>query len=287
MEHTGGAAGEPRGVTTRLHAVAPGLESPQRHGRILEEGREDAHGVGSATDACRHRVGQSTCLLEQLLARFAADHGLEGAHHRGEGTGPGHGAEDVVRLVNRGHPVAHRLVDRILECATAGRDGHDGGAEEPHARHVEGLATRVLLAHVDHAVQTEEGCGRGSGDAVLARARLRDDALLAHAHREQCLTQHVVDLVRSGVIEVFALKEDARAATVLLAEADSLGEGARATRVGALESLEFGMERRIRHRLREGRVETVERCGEGFGHETTAVGPEMALCHNLASHVHP
>jgi hypothetical protein len=136
--------------------------------------------------------------------------------------------------------------------------------------------TRVLLPHVDHALQTEEGCGRGSGDAVLARARLRDDALLAHAHREQCLTQHVVDLVRTGVIEVLALEEDARAATVLLAEAHGLGEGAWATGVSALEPVEFGMERRIRHRLRERRIETVERCGEGFGHEATAVGTEMA-----------
>jgi hypothetical protein len=42
---------------------------------------------------------------------------------------------------------------------------------------------------------------------VLAGARLGDEALLAHAHGEEGLTQDVVDLVRPGVVEIFPLEQ--------------------------------------------------------------------------------
>ena len=58
--------------------------------------------------------------------------------------------------------------------------------------------------------QAEARAGRGRGDAVLARAGFGDDALLAHAPREQNLAEHVVDLVRAGVVELVALEIDLR-----------------------------------------------------------------------------
>ena len=51
----------------------------------------------------------------------------------------------------------------------------------------------------------------GGGDAVLAGAGLGDDAALAHRARDQRLADGVVDLVRAGVVEVFALEKDLRA----------------------------------------------------------------------------
>jgi hypothetical protein len=50
---------------------------------------------------------------------------------------------------------------------------------------------------------------------VLARPGLGDDARLLHARGEQRLAEHVVDLVRARVAEVFALEPDPRAAAVL------------------------------------------------------------------------
>ena len=52
-------------------------------------------------------------------------------------------------------------------------------------------------------------------DTMLTRARLRDDAPLAHARGEQALAERVVDFVRAGVKQIFALKKNARAAGVL------------------------------------------------------------------------
>ena len=55
----------------------------------------------------------------------------------------------------------------------------------------------------------------GAGDAVLAGAGFGDDARLAHFYGEQALADGVVDFVRAGVEEIFALEVDARAAEVL------------------------------------------------------------------------
>ena len=49
-----------------------------------------------------------------------------------------------------------------------------------------------------------------------AGAGLGDDALLAHAPRQQNLAEHVVHLVRAGVVEVLAFEIDLGARRPLL-----------------------------------------------------------------------
>ena len=124
----------------------------------------------------------------------------------------GDGADDVEGVVDVGHPVAHGLVEGILERPRAGLDRHDVGAQQLHAIDVGGLAPDVLAAHVDHALQAEARRHGGGGHAMLAGAGLGDDARLAHAPGEQRLADAVVDLVGAGVVEVFALEVDLRAA---------------------------------------------------------------------------
>ena len=50
---------------------------------------------------------------------------------------------------------------------------------------------------------------------MLAGAGLGDDARLAHPAGEQDLAEHVVDLVRAGVVELLALEIDLCAAELL------------------------------------------------------------------------
>ena len=81
--------------------------------------------------------------------------------------------------------------------------------------HVQPLPLHVLGAHVDDACKAQPRGHRRRGHAVLPRAGFRDDALLAHAHGEQALAEAVVDFVRAGVQQIFALEIDARAAEML------------------------------------------------------------------------
>ena len=117
------------------------------------------------------------------------------------------------------------------------------GAEQAHAHHVERLAAHVLGAHVDDALEVEQGAGGGRGDAVLAGAGLGDDAALAHALGQQRLAEDVVDLVRAGVAEVLALEQDRRAAA--LAQPGGVVERRGAAGVVGEQARELGLEGRV------------------------------------------
>src|SRR5262249_16595198 len=86
------------------------------------------------------------------------------------------------------------------------------GAQRPHPQYVRLLPLDIDLAHIDDALQAEfRAHGRGR-DAVHAGTGLGDHPRLAHAAREQDLAQHVVHLVRAGMIEVLAFEIVFRAA---------------------------------------------------------------------------
>mmetsp|Transcript_16910 Transcript_16910/g.33079 ORF Transcript_16910/g.33079 Transcript_16910/m.33079 type:complete len:488 (-) Transcript_16910:324-1787(-) len=215
VEHARRAARERRRVPLGVHAVAAGLDAHQRNLLVRDEGVEHADGVGSAADARDDRVGQPANLLEHLRTRLLADDGLEVAHDGGEGVGPDGRSDEVVRGGDVGHPVAHRLVDRVLERRRARAHWVHRRAQHLHSEDVERLPLHVLGAHVNDALETEQRAHRGGGDAVLSGARLGDDALLSEAQREQALADGVVDLVRAGEGELLALEPNLRAAAVL------------------------------------------------------------------------
>jgi len=66
---------------------------------------------------------------------------------------PHHGAENVVRILDAGHPIAHGFVDGIAQRARATADRSHLRAQQTHAEHVGCLASDILFTHVDHAGQ--------------------------------------------------------------------------------------------------------------------------------------
>lgn len=238
------ARGQRGRVLAGLDSVSGGLEADQADAGVRDEGVEEADGVRAAADAGRDGVGQPAGALQDLAAGLDADDPVEVADHGREGVRTGDRAEEVVGAVHIGDPVAERLVDGVLEGPGAGLHGDDLGAQHPHPGHVQGLALGVDLAHVDGALEAEERAGGGGGDAVLAGSGLGDDAGLAHALGEQRLAQHVVDLVRAGVVEVLALEEDPGAPGVL-GEPRHLGEGAGPAGVVDHQVVELGREGRV------------------------------------------
>ena len=186
-----------------------GLEHDQPDRGIVEEGVEDADGVRPAAHTRHHGVGKTTRHLLDLNARLQADDPLEVAHHGRERVRPGRGAEAVVGAVGVGDPVPEGLVDGVLEGLRTGFDRDHLGAQQPHPCHVERLTPSVDGAHVDHAFQAEQRARGGGGDPVLTGTGLGDHSGLAHVSRQQSLPEHVVDLVRTGVVQVLSFQEDA------------------------------------------------------------------------------
>src|SRR5215472_3550446 len=110
---------------------------------------------------------------------------------------------------------------------------------------------------------------------MLPRAGLGDHARLAQAPREQRLPDAVVDLVRAGVIEIFALQVDLRAAK-LLRPAACMVNRARAPDVVLELALELGDEVGIVAIARVLVAQLVERVDQRFRDEHSAVRTEMA-----------
>ena len=184
--------------------------------------------------------GQALFGGEDLLAGFAADNGLKIANHRRIRMRAENGAEKIVRSANVGDPIAHGFVDGVFQGFAAGLDADDFGAKHAHAGDVEGLASHVFGAHIDGALQAEMRGDSCRGDAVLACAGFRDDARFAHSYSEEALADGVIDFVRAGVQEIFALQINARPAEL---RSETSGELQRRGTAGKIfqQGFEFGL----------------------------------------------
>ena len=149
-----------------------------------------------------------------------ANHTLEIAHHHGVGVRPSHRTDDVESVVDVRYPVAHGLVQCVLERFAAALHRHHGSAKQLHAVDIRALSLDVLAAHVHHAFQAIAGADGGGGHAMLAGTGFGNHPGLAHALGQHGLADGVVDLVRTSVVKVLALQKDLR--TTLLA-AHALG----------------------------------------------------------------
>ena len=177
--------------------------------REVGEAAEDADGVRAAAHTGDDDIGVAARELSTLLPALVTDHTVELTHHPGVRVRPHHGTEAVVRVADGRHPVAHRLVDRVLQRPAAALDRFDLGTEQAHPEHVEGLTLDVDGAHVHLALEAEQRSGGRARHTVLAGAGLGHDAGLAHPLGQQRLADDVVDLVRPRVIEILALQQQA------------------------------------------------------------------------------
>ena len=237
---------------------------------------EHAHGVAAPAHAGEDRVGLPADHLRHLHAQLPAHHRVEIAHHHRIGVRARYGADDVEGALDVGHPVAHGFVERVLQRLRAALHRHHRGAQQLHAVDVHRLPLDVLGAHVHHALHAVARRHRGRGHAMLACAGLGDHARLAHAPGDQRLAHGVVDLVRAGVVEVFALEPDLRTAQLL---GQALGVIDRAGPADVVLELvvELGLERSVLAHAQILAPELVQGVHQGLGDEHAAVRPEVAV----------
>ncbi len=180
---------------------------------------EHADRIAAAAHTGNDGVGEAAgagLWVEQLVDRLTADHALKIAHHGRIGMRAQGAAEQVVGRAHIGDPVADGLVDGILERLAPRFDPTHLCAQQLHTIDVGLLADHIDGAHVDDALDAKHGGGSSRSHAVLAGARLGDDARLVHlALHQQRLAQRVVDLVGAGVGQVFALDVNMGAAEIL------------------------------------------------------------------------
>src|SRR4029453_9835475 len=124
--------------------------------------------------------------------------------------------------------------------------------------------------------EAEERGRRRACDAVLSRACFGDDPLFSHSHREQRLSERVVDLVCAGVRQIFALQQDPCAAAAVLAEPTGLPERCRAAGVLRQQSGELSREAAVRPRALIFGLERLNGRDQSLGYEAAAKGAVIA-----------
>ena len=89
--------------------------------RSIDEARENSHRIRAATDTCNNEVWIGAEQIIALHACLVTNHAVELANHVRVRVRPHDRTEAIVRALNGGHPVAHRLIDCIFQClATRG-----------------------------------------------------------------------------------------------------------------------------------------------------------------------
>src|ERR1700730_13966289 len=196
----------------------------------------------------------------------------------------GHRAYAIERVFDIGDPIAQGLVHRVLQGPSARFDRHDLGAKQVHAKDIRLLPLDIDGTHVDDTIEPEARASSGRRDAMLARSRLGDDAGFAHPAGEKNLAEHIVDLVRAGVVQLLALEVDFCAAWPtgscgFLADiaGHPLGviERARTSGIMGKQIVEFGLESRIRLGGVVVFLEIEDQRHQGFGHDPAAEDAEM------------
>ncbi len=110
---------------------------------------------------------------------------------------------------------------------------------------------------------------------MLARARFRDDASLAHPLRQQRLRQCAVDLVRAGVIQILAL--EIHVAPNRLGQSRRGAERRWTPDVFLEQAVQLALELRVPDRLVECGIQLVERGDQRLWHVLPAERAETVM----------
>ncbi len=149
VKHPVGSRRERRGVRCQtrvlvdLEARTAGLDGVEGDLVVGYEGVERPHRVRAAAGAGDDAVREPTRLFPDLRSSFVADNCLEVPDHLRERVRADDRADHVVGPLDGRRPVAHRLVDRLLQRPAAGLDGVHVGPVHPHAVDVGALAIDV------------------------------------------------------------------------------------------------------------------------------------------------
>jgi len=167
-------------------------------------------------------------------------------------------------------------IHRFLERRCAAGDRYQLAAEDLHLGDVRVFLLDVHLAHMNLAGNADQRAGGSQGNPVLAGASLRDHLLLAHEFGQQRLAQAVIDLVRAGVVQVFALQINLRTAE-LLGQPPRMEDRAWPTHVVGEQCGQFLLEVIALANFLVGEVDVVHRLLEVRWDQLAAIGAEISV----------
>jgi len=221
-------------------------------------------------------IRQTTVSGEKLLAGLVTDDRLEIADHLRKRVRADHRSDRVDVVVRILQVFLEGAVHCFLERRRAAGDGHQLAAEDLHLGDVGVFLLDVHLAHVDLAGDADQRAGGGQSDTMLAGTGLGDHLGLAHELGQQCLAQAMIDLVRAGVVQVFALQVNLRT-TELLGQPPRMEDRARPAHIVGEQCGQFLLEILALADFLVGQVDVVHGLLEVRRDQLAAVGAEVSV----------
>mmetsp|Transcript_1913 Transcript_1913/g.4478 ORF Transcript_1913/g.4478 Transcript_1913/m.4478 type:complete len:327 (+) Transcript_1913:440-1420(+) len=214
VNDSGCSQSERRRVVALSQGKAPsgGFDADHLDIFVFQKGRKEAERVASAPDTGHQIIGlvlvAHLVQFGKLLLGFVSDNGLEISYHHGKGMGTNDAPDAEKHFLGIGHVGSKGRIDGFLQRFLSVGRRNDGRSQHLHAADVGPLLFDVDLSHVDFAVQSQQGSTGRQGDPVLTGTGFGNNLGLAHFLGEQNFAKTVVDLVGSGVIQIFSLQKD-------------------------------------------------------------------------------
>ena len=287
MQGARGAQGQGRGVIRGIESPPRRLDSHQLHILIVEKRGEGADRIRATPDTGRNLRRQTAFAHQKLLARLFTHDLLEITHHHRERMRTHHRADRIDTADRVLEIFLERRIDRVLERGGTACHGHQVTAQDLHLGDVRVFLLDIHLTHVDLTGDTDQGAGRRQRHTMLPGPGLGQHLLLPHVLGQQCLADTMIDLVRTGMVEILAFQEDART-TEFFRQTAGVEQRARATDVIRLQIAQLVLEfPGLAHRL-IGRGDLVHHRLELRGNDLAAVIAKVTVFvgHGGGGHLH-
>ena len=163
--------------------------------------------IRTSADTC-HQIIRiiATNLFLQLPFYLFGDDTLQTCYHVGirmRTNGRTDYIESVFRMTA---PVAYGFVGCILESHVSTGYGTHLCTKHLHTLYIDMLSLHIFCTHVYYTWHIHKSADCSCCNTVLTGTGLCNNALLAHLTCQENLTYSIVDLMCTGMVEVFALK---------------------------------------------------------------------------------
>ena len=103
-------------------------------------------------------------------------------------------------------PGSYRFICSILESIAARFNRHHLSTQHLHSHHIERLTFHILLAHIYCTFHIKKRSSCGCCHSMLSGSRLCDNLGLTHSLGKKYLTEHIINLMSSRVIQILSLE---------------------------------------------------------------------------------
>src|SRR3990172_5527516 len=108
-------------------------------------------------------------------------------------------------MPNRCHPISESLIRGVFQGFRTTCHRYDSRPQKFHSKDIQRLPSHVFFAHIHIAFNPEHGSSSSSRHSMLSSPCLGNNSLFTHPNGKQYLTNCIIYLMCTCMIQVFPL----------------------------------------------------------------------------------